>query len=120
MEKSAEGAKLQYDDFLSLICKQNRDKFLQFKWKEGRLDKFLGVYLNRNEKYQNFGYICKVIFVLSHGQSSIERGFSVNKDLLVENLGCKPTYSFLLGLAEFHTHEYQYRAKKNNHTLSVV
>ena len=29
--KSAEGAKLQYDDFLSLICKQNRDKFLQFK-----------------------------------------------------------------------------------------
>ena len=32
--KSAEGAKLQYDDFLPLICKQNCDKFLQFKWKE--------------------------------------------------------------------------------------
>ena len=64
VEKSAEGAKLQYDDFLSLICKQNRDKFLQFKWKEDRLDEFLGVYLQRNEKYQDFWYVCKVMFVL--------------------------------------------------------
>ena len=28
----------------------------------------------------------KLVFVLSHGQSSIERGFSINKQLLVENL----------------------------------
>ena len=73
VEKSGEGAKLQYDDFLSLICKQHRDKFLQFKWKEGQTDEFLGVYLHRNEKYQDFWYVCKVIVVLSHGQSSIER-----------------------------------------------
>ena len=45
-----------------------------------------GVYLHRNKKYQDFWYVCKVIFVLPHGQSSIERGFSVNKDLLVESL----------------------------------
>ena len=83
VEKSAEGAKLQYDDFLSLTCKQNRDKF---KWNEDPLDEFLGVYLHRNKKYQDFWYVCKVIFVLPHGQSSIERGFSVNKDLLVESL----------------------------------
>ena len=27
-----------------------------------------------------------MIFTLSHGQASVERGFSVNKELLVENL----------------------------------
>ena len=34
VEKSAEEAKLQYDDFLPFICKQSWDKFLQFKWEE--------------------------------------------------------------------------------------
>ena len=86
METSAEGTKLQYVHFLSLICKQSRDKFLKFKWKEDRLDEFMGIYLHRNEKYQHFWYVCKAMFVSSYGQSSVERGFSVNKDLLVENL----------------------------------
>ena len=71
VEKSTDRVKLQYDDFLSLICKQNRDTFLQFKWKEDRLDEFLDEYLHRNEKYQDFWYVCKVMFMLSHGQSSI-------------------------------------------------
>ena len=30
--------------------------------------------------------IVKFLLVLSHGQSSVERGFSVNKNLLVENV----------------------------------
>ena len=84
LEKSTKGAKFQYDTFLSLICKQNRDKFLQFKRREDWLDEFLGKYLHRNDKYYDFCYICTIILVLSHEQSSIERGFSVNKDLLVE------------------------------------
>ena len=71
VETSAEGPKPQYDDFLSLICKQNSDTFLHFKWKEDRLDEFLVAYLHRNEKYQDFWYVCKVIFVLSHGKSSV-------------------------------------------------
>ena len=85
-EKSSEEAKLQFEEFLSLPCKQNCEKFSQFKWEEQRIDEFLGAFLHRNEKYQAFRDVCKEIFVLSHGQSSIERGFSVNKDLLVENL----------------------------------
>ena len=31
-------------------------------------------------------FICKIIFVLSHGQSDVERGFSVNKEILQDNL----------------------------------
>ena len=36
--------------------------------------------------YKEVWNIFKIVFVLSHGQASIERGFSVNKHLLVENL----------------------------------
>ena len=37
-------------------------------------------------KYKVFWKVCSIIFVLSHGQSAVERGFSINKELLVENL----------------------------------
>ena len=86
-EKSAEAAKLQYDDFLSLECKKYYDKFSEFDFKVGELDKFLGAFLHKNKKFIDFWDVCKIAFVLSYGQSAIERGFSVNKDLLVKNLG---------------------------------
>ena len=112
METSAEGTKLQHVRFLSLICKKSRDKFLKFKWKENRLDEFMGIYLHRNEKYQHFWYVCKAIFVSSYGQSSVERGFSVNKDLLVENLnqqtliGQRKVYYYFSSLG-IGIHEYE-------------
>ena len=30
--------------------------------------------------------VCKVIIILSHGQSDIEKGFSINKEMLVDNM----------------------------------
>ena len=30
--------------------------------------------------------VCKVIFVLSHGQSFTERGFSINKEVVDDNM----------------------------------
>ena len=86
-EKSAECGKVQYDDYLSLESKKYYNKFLKLDWKVGQLDKFLGVYLHKNKRFSDFWYVCKIVFVLSHSQSAIECGFSVNKDLLVENLG---------------------------------
>ena len=50
--------------------------------------------------------------MLSHGQSSIERGFSVNKDLLVENLnqqaliGQRKMYDYFSSLGiDIHAYE---------------
>ena len=34
----------------------------------------------------SFWEVFKLIFVLSHGKASVERGFSVNKELLTENI----------------------------------
>ena len=38
-----------------------------------------------NARYRKCWTI-KVVFTLSHGQAAVERGFSVNKEFLVENL----------------------------------
>ena len=62
-------------------------KFSEFDWKVGQLDKSLGAFLHKNKMFSDFWDVCKIVFVLSHGQSAIEYGFSVNKDLIVENLG---------------------------------
>ena len=85
-EKSAEATMVQYDDFLSLECKRYY-KFSEFDWKVGQLDKFLGAFLHINKKFSDFWDVCDIVFVLCHGQSAIEYGFSVNKDLIVENFG---------------------------------
>lgn len=39
--------------------------------------------------FKNLAEVLKIIITLSHGQASVERGFSVNKSLLVENLAPK-------------------------------
>ena len=49
-------------------------------------DVFLLNFLHKIPKYKVFWKVCNIIFVLSHGQGAVERGFSINKELLVENL----------------------------------
>ena len=59
----------------------NRSSFNDFNVDESRLDEFLMSYLESCSRFPP-----KFIMVLSHGQSASERGFSANKNLLVENL----------------------------------
>ena len=46
----------------------------------------LWVYFYIAGDFTSFWIVYKIVCVLSHEQSSVERGFSVNKELLVENL----------------------------------
>ena len=64
-----------------------RNYYEKSDWKVGQLDKFLGAFLHKNEKFSEFWEVCKIVFVLSHGQSAIDHGISVNKDLVVEIFG---------------------------------
>ena len=76
---------MQYDAFLSLECKKYYNKFSESDLKVEQLGKFLGAFLHKNKKFSDFwnvGMFVK-LFLYSHGQSAIERGFSVNKDLLL-------------------------------------
>ena len=61
------------------------DKFESFDRFKQRVDEFLGAFL-AEKTYCNVYGLLKLVFTSSHGQSSIERGFSINKEHLVENL----------------------------------
>ena len=70
---------------MSKIVAVNKQKFLDFD-KITRLDEFLAFYLDSNKSFNDFWFVCKFIFTLCHGQSSVERGFNVNKQTIAENL----------------------------------
>ena len=48
--------------------------------------RFFAVHLSGEDQYKDLWLICKLVFILSHGQSNIERGFSVNKEVLDDNM----------------------------------
>ena len=82
----ADNAKRQYAHFLQTIVNRNRSSFSDFNVDVSRLDEFLMSYLESCSRFPQLTEIAKFIMVLSHGQSASERGFSANKNLLVENL----------------------------------
>ena len=52
-------------------------EFLNFKISKSRLDEFYWNYM-KNVKYTKLWEVFQIIFTLSHGQTAVERGFSIN------------------------------------------
>lgn len=84
--KSADEAKKEYFQLVGAAQREHKDAFLGFDARKDRLDVFLGEFMDGNVKYGKCWVVCKIVFILSHGQAAVERGFSINKELLVENL----------------------------------
>ena len=83
--KEADYSKLQFEEFIDNVVKCNSDEFLSFNICSSNLDAFYGQWLHSNPKFSSlWKVIC--IFTFSHGQGQIERGFSINRNLLVENM----------------------------------
>ena len=53
---------------------------------EDRLDSFLSEILQMQVGYQDLWLTMQLLLTLSHGQATVERGFSVNKEVLTPNL----------------------------------
>lgn len=51
-----------------------------------KFDKFLGRFVNSKAEYAEMWDLMKCLFSMSHGQAAVEWGYSVNKDIPVENL----------------------------------
>ncbi|CAM4639158.1 unnamed protein product [Leuciscus chuanchicus] len=70
--------------FVSLTSVEGRDeRFLAFKPMKDRLDVFL--YTALSTPYPDLRF-CKSLLLLSHGQATVERGFSINKEVETCNL----------------------------------
>ena len=91
-EKISEGfveeAKQEFPKFLR-VCKENRHDFLNFDSDNDRLDTFYSSHIENMKSTEKVAEVLKIVLTLSHGKASVERGFSVNKSLLVENLSAK-------------------------------
>ena len=83
--KQGDLAKEEFDDFLQKVVKINKNEFLKFDYKFSRVDEFLRFYVNPRV-HSHLWLVCKFVFTLCHGQSSVERGFNINKQTLVDNL----------------------------------
>ena len=67
------------------MVREKADDIKQFDAKTQRLDQFYYQLLEGSE-YQELWKVVKRVLVLSHGQAKVERGFSVNEDMLLPNL----------------------------------
>ena len=84
-EKKCDDIIHQFMDFIDSDALLNVSHFQNFDPHKERLDMFLAGYMSESEKYCDLWQVAKLILILSHGQVSVERVFSVNKQLTVEN-----------------------------------
>ena len=81
----ADSAKNQY---IKLCECSQEDLKLSFESysPNNRLDTFYYELLGRHKDFQELWHVMKLILVLSHGNAAVESGFSINEEMLVENL----------------------------------
>ena len=66
--------------------KENKDSFVKFDKETYRVETFIWQFFLDTNKFIMLQKLLKMLLILSHGQATIERGFSVNGKFLIENL----------------------------------
>lgn len=61
-------------------------QFKEFDKSKDRLDRFYYSVIGQNSEFFQLFSVIRCVLTLSHGNASVESGFSVNGDMLVENL----------------------------------
>jgi len=74
----------QYSKFLK-ICVTNNPAFIEFDTNKHRLDDLFFSTLNGMQEYSLLWKLIGKILLLSHGQATVERGFSQNKEATATN-----------------------------------
>ena len=85
---SAEACHEIHTQFKCFVLQMEQDhlaEFLSFIMNTDKLDEFYWNYM-KDVKHSRVSEMFRNIFPLLHGQSAVERGFSVHSELLVENL----------------------------------
>lgn len=77
----------QHRSFLKYVQCDHKEDFEKYESRHSlRLDKFLHNYLQEKPEFSKLWDLMKKLLILSHGQASVERGFSVNKGALKNNM----------------------------------
>ena len=65
------------------------ENFMSFKVGTDRLDVLFYGTLGKNTQWAELWNLSKKLLLLSHGQASVERGFSINKEVSVQNMSAQ-------------------------------
>ena len=83
-ERKCDEANRQYKNFLDITVVSQKTLFSGYSNTQMRLDEFFSTFMRSGANNEMWTAV-KFILVLSHGQATVERGFSINSKLMVEN-----------------------------------
>ena len=75
----------EFKKFLDVEVKTMQRESVTFSQKDDRLDDFYFKVASIS-KYKDLSFVVKLILTLSHGQASVERGFSLNANIMKTNM----------------------------------
>ena len=76
----------KYKAFLVQMKQDHAVDFRDFTPDSRLLDTFLGNYMQDHIQFAKLWNIFKMLLTISYGKASVERRYSVNKDMLIENI----------------------------------
>ena len=82
----ADTATLQYDELCRIAKTLYEKEFKEFDMYKSRLDDFMVSILSDKEDLAVLYEVIQMVLILSHGNAQVESGFSINGDILSENL----------------------------------
>jgi len=86
-EGDADGALMQYVAFIDNVAMKCRAEFESFDTNIGRIDSlFYSHMAASSSSYNKLWVVVHQLLLLSHGQASVERGFSINRQVEAENI----------------------------------
>ncbi|KAG2459420.1 MYLK protein, partial [Polypterus senegalus] len=91
----------EYKMFLTEMVQHHKEEFQGYRSSSCWLDTFMGRFAGDKAEYAILWKSMKDLFTLSHGQAAVERGYCVNKDMLVTNLKGRTLMSLVAHLMEY-------------------
>lgn len=77
----------EFKQWIREVAKEESPQLLSFDKTKDRLDELYYRLIGAHEKYKSLWEVVKMVLMMSHGQSTVERVFSTNKDILKTNMG---------------------------------
>ena len=81
----ADEAKREFHKFVINVVRKNKAVFRNYDVKSFNLDGFYMDRLKDSIHYKSFARVLKIVLTLFHDQADVDCGFSLNKQLVVEN-----------------------------------
>ena len=83
----ADQAIFEFSHFMSTLVKENRDDFLAFRKETDRLGEFFFCrYIGSKDQFKSLRKLFQIVLIISHGQAQVEHRFTINKQLLDDNM----------------------------------